>query len=75
MIPIDSSFSESLNLSLSQAGNRVEDYMGRYQPMRIGHIALLKEDSWRRVGRIFRIKWGFIYTLCLSNIAMENHNF
>eukprot|EP00435_Cladocopium_sp_Y103_P046807 s1722_g13.t1 len=33
-----------LMASLYQAGNRVEDYMGRYQPMRIGHIALLKED-------------------------------
>lgn len=33
-----------LMASLYQAGNHVEDYMGRYQPMRIGHIKLLKED-------------------------------
>jgi len=33
-----------LMAGLYQAGNQLEDYLGRYQPMRIGHIALLKED-------------------------------
>lgn len=30
-------------LWIRKAGNQLEDYLGRYQPMRIGHIALLKE--------------------------------
>ena len=29
--------------AVRKAGNQLEDYLGRYQPMRIGHIALLKE--------------------------------
>ncbi|CAK9095274.1 Metacaspase-1, partial [Durusdinium trenchii] len=44
-VDIAGSYANSgLMAGLYQASNRLEDYMERLQPIRVGHIAMLKED-------------------------------